>query len=309
MERAPALTDDRLKELQGLSPEEKREKLKTWGRISDAEYGQIKTAEAQISEFGCGVIDLIRFNVSDLRLINQVVSKSMFDNIQDMTGPVLAVHESTRKRRDNIREEIGGIIAVKNLVSRINELVITDVDPNLIMRRKVRLKEDLDDLFARDDVLKKEALDSITECGTSCGRMLEALNLILPRECDSADCAEGLKSILTAIDGSKFSRSMGIIIGVMDNIKDKRVSEDQKLAADVERLKPDYDAVVADLKKVSDKRDQLDSLLSTSLTALKAWADAHANLRVAVNTKKPLTVSKLTSEVREIWAIIQLKTD
>lgn len=309
MERAPALTDVQLKDLQGLSPEEKREKLKEWGKISDAEYIQIRTAEAQISSFGCGVIDLIKFNVSDLKKINQDVSKSMYDNIKDITGPVLAAHESIRTRRDNIREEVGRILAVKNLVSRINELVVNNVDPNLIIRRQMRLKEDLDDLFARDAVLKNEVLDSITECGASCGRMLEALNLVLPANCDNAECMKGLRSILNGVNGAQFARSVGIIISVVDAIKDRRVSEDQKLAADVERLKPDYDAVVADLTRVSDKRDQLDSLLTTSLTALKAWADAHANLRVAVNTKKPLTVSKLTSEVREIWDIIQPKAN
>ena len=35
-----------------------------------------------------------------------------------------------------------------------------------------------------------------------------------------------------------------------------------------------------------------------------AWAETHANLRVAVNTKKPLTAAKLASKVKEIWAII-----
>jgi hypothetical protein len=55
---------------------------------------------------------------------------------------------------------------------------------------------------------------------------------------------------------------------------------------------------------MKEKQDQLDALLDSSLSALDAWAETHANLRVAVNTKKPLTVSKLASKVREIWGII-----
>jgi prefoldin subunit 5 len=310
-ERTPPLTDAQKKELEKPQwPVERREQLRSLGIITDAEFGQIQAAESIISRAGCGVIDLLKFNVKDLKEINQAVSNSMYDNIKDKTGPVIRQHDENRIRRDDIRKEITGTLAVKNLVSRINELVINDVDPNLIVRRKMRLKENLDNLFAQDSPLRKEMIESITECGQNCGRMLDVLNLIIPPGCDNPDCMDELKRMLSDanLNRTQFDRSTGIIIGVLDARKEELVSEDQKLAEDLVRLKPDYDAVIAELKTVGDKRDQLDSLLTTSVSALKAWADAHANLRVAVNTKKPLTVSKLTSEVREIWGIIDQGT-
>ena len=305
MQSQPDLTPAQLGELQGASPEERREKLKTWHRISDQQYAEIKIAEAQIGSLGCGVIDLIKFNVSDLRKIVQAVSDSMFANIQEDSGAVLASYRDFRTRRNDIRDELGPIVGIKNLISQINELTLNHADKNGITSRKVRLKEDLDDVFARDTELKKETLDAISKCGVDCGRMMEALQLQLPDPCEDENCVKGLISILDQISKEQFDRSTATIFAALHTIQDKRVAEDQSLAQALDRLKPDYDAAIDQLKTVAAKRDQLDSLHAASLSALKAWSDSHANLRVAVNTKKPLSVSKLTSEVREIWQIIQ----
>lgn len=305
MQAQPALTPAQLSELQGASPEERREKLKTWNHLTDQEYAQIKIAEAQIGSLGCGVIDLIKFNVSDLRKIVQTVSDSMFANIQEESGAVLASYKDFRTRRSDIRDELGPLVGIKNLISQINELALNHADKNGITSRKVRLKEDLDDVFARDTELKKETLDAISKCGADCGRMMEVLQLQLPDPCDDENCVKGLIAILDHISKEQFDRSTAIIFGVLNDIQNKRVAEDQSLGQSLDRLKPDYDAAIGQLNAVAAKRDQLDSLHATSLSALKAWADSHANLRVAVNTKKPLTVAKLTSEVRAIWQIIQ----
>jgi len=301
----PELTKAQLDELQGASPEERREKLKQWKHLTDEQYAEIKIAEVQIGSLGCGVIDLLKFNVSDLRKIVQTVSDSMFANIQEESGAVLASYKDFRTRRSDIRDELGPLVGIKNLISQINELALNHADKNGITSRKVRLKEDLDDVFARDTELKKQTLEAISKCGADCGRMMEVLQLQLPDPCDDEKCVKDLVSILDHISKEQFDRSTGIIFGVLHDMQDKRVAEDQSLGQALDRLKPDYDAAIGQLNAVAAKRDQLDSLHAASLSALKAWADSHANLRVAVNTKKPLTVAKLTSEVRAIWQIIQ----
>jgi FtsZ-binding cell division protein ZapB len=298
------LSDDQKSALQKpQSPRQKRELLRSLGLITDGDFGQIQAAEATIGNAGCGVIDLLKFNVQDLKEINEAVSNSIYDNIRDNSGPVLTQHNQIRTRRDAIREEVTRILAVKNLVGRIGELTISSADAVVILRNKIRLKTELDDLFARDSVLKKEVLDSIRDCGRSCGRMSEVLDPPLSLACD-VTCLDGFKQLLSTVNRAQSERSMGIILSILDTTKEILVTEDEKLVEDVARLKPDFDAVIAELKAVRNKRDQLDSLLTSSSSALKAWADAHANLRVAVNTKRPLTVSKLASEVRQIWAII-----
>ncbi len=57
------------------------------------------------------------------------------------------------------------------------------------------------------------------------------------------------------------------------------------------------------------QEQQLELLLDASTNALDAWTDSHANLRVVINTKKPLTVSRLVSKVREIREIIDKKPE
>ena len=140
-------------------------------------------------------------------------------------------------------------------------------------------------------------------CGPiDCGRMLDVLKLEAKPDCDDA-CQNQIKDYFRKIPTQQLNASTALIIDRLLTGSTKLDEDDKVLASRLNQLKPDYDAAIAELKSVRDKQEKLDSLLSTSVSALDAWAEAHANLRVAVNTNQQLTVAKLASKVREIWGI------
>jgi len=298
------VNDPELNILKPLKPEEKREKLHQWGRLSDAELALINANETTINAFGCGVIDLLKFNIMDLKVINEAVSQSVYDNIQDKNETVFGLSSNINERRENIRNNLDSNSDVINLITRIDEYVAIGTAQNFVLSRKVTLKTDIDDAFIRDSMLRDALLKSLADCGDDCGKMKEVLETPVGLDCDGA-CVDAIKAkFRDEISPAQFNKSTAIIIKTLNVRNSELDDEDKKLKARLDLLKPDFDAASADLKAIKDKKDQLDAVLTTSLSALDAWAEAHANLRVSLNTKQPLSVSKLISKVKEIWEII-----
>lgn len=298
------VNDEEMAILKTLSPEEKRKKLVEWGRLSSEQNGVIVATEMTINAFGCGVIDFLKFNIMDLKVINEAVSQSIIDNIKDKNATVIKLDDKIDVRRKDIRNNLDSNQDVINLITRINEYVAVGTSSALILDRKVRLKTNLDDAFTRDSVVKDAIIQGIRDCGADCGATLEALNMQTPLDCD-ANCVNGLKEIFrNRINQAQFDKSTAIIIKVLNVRNGELDDEDKKLKNRIELLTPDLNSVTADYKSFERKRNDLDALFNTSLSALDTWAETHANLRVAVNTKQPLSVSKLVSKVREIWEIV-----
>lgn len=296
------VNDQELVILNSLTPKEKRKKLNEWGRLSGADFGIIEATELTINAFGCGVIDFLKFNIIDLKEINQAISQSVYDNIKDKDATVLKLDNKIDTRRKDIRDSLDSNQDVINLITRINEYVAIGTDQELILNRKVRLKTDLDDVFTRDPIVKAAILKGIRDCGNNCGRMIEVLDT--SPDCDKA-CENAVKVIFrNGITATEFDDGTAIIIRLLNIRNNELDDEDRRLKSRLDLLKPDYDAVNADLASVKNKKDQLDSLLNASLSALDAWAETHSNLRVAVNSKQSLSVAKLISKVREIWTIV-----
>jgi predicted nuclease with TOPRIM domain len=303
------LTKDEAKQLKDASPDKKWEVLNNLGKFKGNEFAQIRIATNTIDAYGCGVIDFIKFNIKDLKEINRDVSQSMLDNIREKDTTVFGLHDNLVKSRRDIQDKLENIQVAKNLIPIINEYIALSADLEAIISRKVRFKRTLDNLFLLDPPLKATILDGISKCGeTNCGKMLDVLSKdVTLASCDAA-CVDALKQSFRDMKKPQFDRSTAIIIPILDTRRSELSDEDEKYRSDLERLEPDFNAVTAELDSVRTKRDQLDALLNSSMSALDAWAEAHANLRVAVNTNKPLSVSKLTSKVREIWGIINAAT-
>ena len=311
------LTKKQSQTLNGLSPAEKWSFLRSEGVLDKGQFETITAATSIIDTYHCGVIDFIKFNVEDLREINDAVAQDMYRNAREKNRVVLGFYESIVANDRAVQNELDRILNVKALIPVINQYVNNGADTRAIETKRT-LKNTLDSLFILDPDVDTAVTDAVTNCGVkngakNCGEMLALIQLrIDPNHCD-ADCRKALLAAMNdaikKTDRAQFERSMSLILGIIDD-KAKSLSAQNKLyLEELARIKPSYDAVNTELNTIKNKQTQLDSLLESSLTALDAWAETHANLRVAVQTKKPLTAAKLASKVRELWGIINPETD
>lgn len=305
------LTDAQKKELKALAPAEKWNYLHEQGAFDAGQWEMVSGSLAAINKFHCGVIDFIKFNVEDLREINQTVSQDMYRNAREKNRVVLGFYESIVANDRNIQNERERILNFKALIPVINQYVHNKAEARALATKRV-LKNTLDSLFNLDSEIKTSVMDAIRNCA-DCGEMLKVLEADMSgADCDE-DCrnarTEALNQILQRMTRQQFDRSIGLIETILDRKDGVLSAQNARYQEELKRIKPSYDAVNSELNAMKAKQNQLDSLLDSSLTALDAWAETHANLRVAVNTKKPLTAAKLASKVREIWEIINAETD
>lgn len=290
------LTPAEIEKLQSLSPPELRAQLVALNKIDGSKLTKL---ESKISSYQCGVIDLIKFNVRDLKAINLNVSGTMLDNAREKNRTVLGFYQAIETTDRNIQHQLQTILNYKTLAAFIRELKATGGEPQSIVDAKISLKQHAIDLFVHDGQLKNSILDSLAKCGSDCGNMRAFLEFDL---CDT--CEQAFVGLIKGISDAQFDRSNGHIEAILEERAAVLHDQNTKYLEELKRITPAHSAVVGQLKSMSDKQDQLDKLMDSSLSALDAWARAHANLRVAVNTKKPLTVAQLASKVREIWSIV-----
>lgn len=293
------ITKEQAAELAPLTPEERRQRLARWGHISEAQYAEIVRAEKEIKDLGCGVIDLLKFNVRDLKEINLAVSQSIHDNAREKNRTVLGFYDSLVSTDRRIQNELETILNYKTLAALIREEEALRGDAETILVMKRRLKEQSDNLFIMDGPLRLAVTHEVEGCGPACGRMKEYLEFDL---CDT--CRDPLTALIRNIPKPEFDRGVAHVEAALETRAAVLYEENAKYLDDLERITPSHTAVVTELNAMKSKGNQIDALFDSSLSALDTWAETHANLRVAVNTKKPLTVSRLASKVREIWGII-----
>jgi len=303
-----SLSKERIEALKNLPPEQKWKRLRSWEVLSDEDYKTITDEIAVIDKYYCGVIDFIKFNVQDLKQINESVSKVMYTNAREKNRVVLGFYESIVANDRRVQNELERILNYKALVPVINQYVNNGAGEQAL-KTKLTLKNTLDSIFILDPDIETAVMDGIRVCDADCGELLKVLQTSTDRSrCDEA-CRRALEDRVRGIKRPQFDRSVSLIEAILDKRAALLFEQNQRYLADLARIKPSYDSVNVELGAIKSKQDQLDGLLDLSLTALDAWAETHANLRVAVNTKKPLTASKLASKVREIWAIINPETD
>jgi len=290
------LTADQLKGLEPLSPAERRAQLVALGKIDGPKLVKL---ESDIGSFKCGAIDLIKFNVRDLKEINLSVSGTMLSNAREKNRTILGFYESIEATDRRIQHELETILNYKTLVALIRELEATGGSPQNIQDAKISLKHHADDLFVSDGQLKNDIFKMLGGCGADCGQLQRFLEFEL---CET--CEQNFISIIKSITKAQFDHGNGNIEEILEQRAAVLHDQNTKYLEELKRITPAHSVAIAELKSIGDKQDQLDKLLDTSVSALDAWAKSHANLRVAVNTRKPLTVGQLASKVREIWSII-----
>lgn len=303
------LKPNEAKQFNDAPADKKWETLNSLGKFKDNEFTAITKAERTIDDYGCGVIDFIKFNVQDLKEINENVSRSLLDNIREKDSTVFGLHDGLIKSRKNIQDELDNIQVAQNLVPTINQYRALNADPELIISRQITFKQTLDNLFLLDTPLKATIIKSLEKCGeANCGKIVELLNKDTSLANCDADCTKNLKEDVSKMKSSQFDSSTAIILPILDARRNELNDKDENHRSHLDRLEPQFKAVTEEIASIKKKRDQLDALLDSSISALDSWAEAHANLRVTVNTKKPLSVAKLASKVREIWTIVNPAT-
>lgn len=298
----PNLTEDYIKALKKLSPREQREQLIADRKMTENEGQTVKAAETKIASFGCGVIDFIKFNVKDLKTINLAVSAEMFTNAREKNRVILGFYENIVANDRRIQNALDRILDYKALIPRINEQVANNADLQAV-KSKITLKNTLTSIFMLDSEIETAVLKALRGC-PDCGQMLTVVQTLTDRAHCDATCRHNLEVMLQNTTRDEFNKTNSLIEQILDTKAIVLFDQNERYLTELARIRPFYESVGAELKSMKDKQDQLDALLDSSLRALDTWARTHANLRVAVNTKRPLTVSNLASSVREIWSIV-----
>jgi|GEM_PF-3600043 len=293
------VSDELQTELSKLQPNQRRERLVALGIMTSTEKTNIEQSEAVIATQGCGVIDLIKFNLKDLKDINLNLSKNMADNVYRRNRTVLGFYDSLNANDRSTQRELETILNYKSYVTQIRESRSTGGDAADRLDNKIKLKELLDNLFIMDGTIHNDVLAELDRCGGACANMKAVVEFNL-----CAACYDPIVALINAVDESEFDRADGYIEPVLEERASKLDDQNSKYLDDLERITPSHTAVISEIKALNDRQDQLDATLTTSMSALDTWAKTHANLRVALNSKKPLTVSALASRVREIWSTI-----
>lgn len=293
------ITKEQDAELKRLTPEERRRKLWDWKHLDDEQYASIARSEAAIQQLGCGVIDFLKFNIRDLREINNHLSTSLFDNVREKHQTLLDYHDGIVRADQRVQRELKTILAYKDQAAFIRESEATGAAPADILLMKLKLREYLTDIFIMDGPLRNTVVGAIKECGAGCGRMLEYVG----------KCLKCREEVLPNTSAEQFHTGNGHIESAFEARAAELGEQNAGYLEELDKIAPSRAAVVAELDALKAKHTQLDALLDSSLSALDAWAETHANLRVAVNKKKQLTVAKLAGKVRELWAIVNPETE
>ena len=263
--------------------------------------------ENQIAVFGCGVIDFLKFNIVDLKKINSDISGLMFRDSRDNNKVVLELYDSIVANDKRTQRELKTILRYKDLISEIKQSENNQTNPNTIRDEKVRNRQNLEELFILDGQLKQDIIQAIEPCDnsqdTSCAHMKEFINTS-----GCIGCEPQLELVLSKMSISQFDKGNSFIEFALDLRASNLFELNQKYLAELERINSSHSIAINEINLIKDRQNQLDKLLDTSMEALDTWIETHANLRLAVNTKKPLTVSSLASKVQEIWAIINPKS-
>ena len=277
--------------------------------------------EKRVARLGCGVIDLLKFNIEDLKVINDAVSDDLFVSLTQKNQVVLDYYSAINSNDTRVMSELENILRYRDLTATITEAAFFSDSSDTIKDLKITLKNTLDSIFITDLTLKTSITGKVNTCGAACGRLAELLALSVTTEGCNVRCGGNAKclarqtkcrakrdQIITSITPSQFDTGNSIVMTELEKRESELLTRNKANIADLQRITPNYSAVAAELKTIRENQNQLNEVLDSSMSALDTWAETHANLRTAVNSKQALNVAKLASKVREIWEIIDPKS-
>jgi hypothetical protein len=293
---------------------------KTKGEIDAILKDGSPNKEKRVADKGCGVVDFIKFNIEELKTINNTTSNLLYTRFRSKHSVVISLYKQLNDNNENLENEKEGLFNFLNLFTIVKEDYDNSLTDSAAIGRRIRLlKDEIDKISALDAGLASSITSAIrsSNCGGQCNEVRQLIDKnfnSFPEFLQTDECQQpgntGLQvcqfytNVVERIDSNQFVIVTGIIAPKLE-ARNKELSARIDLNnSDLQRITPTYNRVMAEIKLIKDRQEQLSTLLDAGTNALDAWTDSHANLRVVVNTKKPLTVSRLVSKVREIWEII-----
>lgn len=303
------LTDaiNQIKANNGLSSDEKKKRIEN----------EIKSYDRNAFQHGCGVIDLLKFTMQDLKQINNLVSGLIQRNYRENNMDTVILYKSIDENNLRTQKQFALILKHKSLISQIKELdyrLNNETDATEqgklrteIRRRVVKDKETLDAIFILDGRVKDLMLVEIAKCddrtvNAPCANMHNFIDIY---------SNDANRPTLNAVYNALLPNLNKLYVGNTNieailEVRETFLSAQNRMyLAEKDRIRPDYEKTNSELSAMINKQKQLDNALNASIGALNTWMTTHANLRVAVNTKKTLSVANLTAKVKEIMAIIE----
>lgn len=271
-----------------------------------------KATDDKVYEYGCGVIDLLKFTMKDLQEINKAVMPLLITNLRENHRVTTNFHDSIVENDTTTQRELTAILKYKSLLTLIKEDEYNKVDDKAIVKKKRRAKENLENLFMLDPRMRVDVVDELNakvNCTSPNPAEPRCMKDFINFRCNTGEesdaCDARLDELIVRIGSVRFDDGNGYIEPVLAARAMTLYDENEMYLAEKERIKPDYTNVSSEIKALENRQTQLHKLLNSSIDALDVWAKTHANLRVAVNTDQTLTVSALAAKVKEIWAIIE----
>jgi hypothetical protein len=255
-----------------------------------------ENSDIEVSNLGCGVTDFLRFTFQDLKNINDQSLKILYSNYRERNDTILDFREVLVANDVRVQKQLKHILEYKALIATLRESYPGIKPPVENMKTARNL---LDSIFYYDGQLKINISNFLKSCNTAknavCGKMENFLIV---------DDANFESAINNGLSLDQWEAGISGIESLLDVRAGALFEQNQKYLADLERITPSYTVVKNELKSLKDKQEQMDKLITTNIEAVDAWREAHANLRIALNTKKPMTATRLASKVKEIWAIL-----
>jgi len=279
-----------------------------------------------IQKLGCGVIGYLKINIQFLKDTNTEVSENIRARLSSKNRILVTYYQNLLSNDERIQNELAQILDYKNIVAtagqfqssrelvfKVNKVRTENeyqkkLDAATTARERTRLQVE------RNSKIRTLEREKNNEISQKTSRYNSAANstvnsiislddnlLQLSNDLDQFDrnCTPNCNSI-----ESQQNRRF-LIISHLETREAELKEKTKAFDIDKKRIEPAFKTVEAELTLINDKENQLDSLLDSGLAALDSWRDTHINMRVALNTKKPLTVSVLVARVREMWEILK----
>jgi hypothetical protein len=269
-----------------------------------------------------GVIGLLKYNMTSLKDINVKVSSAMLISITVRNQVITQYHDQIMENDRRVQRVLAGILEYKNMITeatdfsdRINlgrNLEIArlgfEYDRKLaavsdqVERKKLEIERD-----EKIQDLKEQATETIDSRKEGEKKRLEEQFAFLTGiDAGLAPLKAQVGQAVKACQGSDEELCLrAIIIEGLERREASLLVQTTALTTDLQRVNPAYIEAIGFANKVNERKEALDALFDKSLSALDAWADTHAKLRTTLNTRQPLTATRLISVVREMLDIIK----
>jgi hypothetical protein len=301
-------------------------KINTNPRYSPARTAELIKSEEQsssirVSRFGCGIIDLLKFTVQDLKLINTKILSLTEANLTGRHKVVLELKGNFDRNNARVRKGVNQTLTYTESIETIRNLEIeyaakrniTEQEKKDLLDFKIGVLDILRELFILDPGFKRAVTAEIKKCEMTmtCSGMGEFINFP-PRKDDTeaADLAydKQLGSLLDRRIGAQRFEIGNQAIEAMIEKRARAVADRNEIyRIEEERLKPDYAAAASELNEIKARQTRLNKAFNESVEALDLWTLTHAKLRVTLTTKKPFSVARFVSKVKTLMALFEPK--